>query len=74
MADDDQEEAERDAEDRKIMAAMNCDALLYLRNAADMTEEGKLAVAEWLRKQAESLLADGHNYNFLFRARYNPED
>lgn len=67
-------EAARDAEDRRIMATMNSDALLYIRNAADMTEEGKVAVADWLRERAEDLLAKGHEYSFLFTARYNPED
>jgi len=71
---DEREQDERDAEDRKIMAAMNADAVLYVRNAADMTEEGKVAVADWLRAQAERLLSDGHNYSFLYTGRYNPED
>jgi anthranilate phosphoribosyltransferase len=71
---DEELEAERDAEDRKIMAAMNADAVLYIRNAADMTEEGKVAVASWLRTRAEDLLANGHNYSFLFTGRFNPED
>jgi hypothetical protein len=71
---DDKLEAERDAEDRRIMATMNADAVVYIRNAADMTEEGKVAIADWLRERAEDLLANGHNYNFLFTGRYNPED
>ncbi|HVQ52140.1 MAG TPA: hypothetical protein VMS92_19015 [Mycobacterium sp.] len=71
---DEELEAERDAADREIMAKMEADAVLYIRNAADMTEEGKVAVADWLRTQAESLLSDGHNYSFLFTGRFNPED
>jgi len=71
---DEREQDERDAEDRKIMAAMNADAVLYVRNAADMTEEGKVAIAGWLQARAEDLLANGHNYSFLFTGRYNPED
>jgi hypothetical protein len=67
-------EAARDAEDRRIMSTMNADAVLYIRNAADMTEEGKVEVADWLRERAEDLLANGHNYSFLFTGRYNSED
>lgn len=67
-------EAARDAEDRRIMATMNADAVLYIRNAADMTEAGKMQIAEWLRLRAEDLLASGHEYSFLFTGRFNPED
>lgn len=71
---DEREQEERDAEDRRIMATLNADAVLYIRNAADMTEEGKVAIAAWLHERAEDLLANGHNYSFLFTGRYNPED
>lgn len=63
-------EAEQDAKDREFMKTMDADAILYIRNAADMTEDIKLAIAEWLQVQASSLLSDGHNYNFLYRATY----
>lgn len=45
-------------------------AKVTIHHAADMTEEGRKAVADWLRKMADSLEEDGHNYSPKFTGRY----
>jgi len=69
-----QEAEAEDEADRVMAAALGADAVLHIRNADKMTEEGRLVIADWLRQQADTLLTDGHNYATMFTARYNPED
>jgi hypothetical protein len=70
MADEDST-PEQDEEDAQ---ALGCTARLEIRWANKMTEEEKLGVAEWLRKRAENLLADGHNYAAVFTSMFDPDD
>lgn len=45
-------------------------AILEIKNAAKMTEEGRKEVADWLKRQAKELIKDGKDYTKHFRARY----
>lgn len=67
-------EEEQNAADELGAQTLGCTAIFHVRWAAKMTEEDKLAVAEWLRHQATMLLSDGHQYAAIFSARYNPEE
>lgn len=67
----DEAEDDHDEEDAQ---ALGCTARLEIRWANKMTEDEKLAVAEWLRGRAENLLAEGHLYSPMFTAMYDPED
>jgi hypothetical protein len=62
---------EHDEEDAK---ALGCTARLEIRWADRMSEEERVAVAEWIRGRADALLADGHNYAAMFTASLDPED
>jgi hypothetical protein len=63
-----------DETDRIAAQALGGPAKLQIAFADKMSEEGKVAIADWLREQAERLLSEGHNYADLYTARYNPED
>jgi hypothetical protein len=45
-------------------------AVLTIHDAGNMTKIGKKNIANWLKKQANSLLADGHLYSKKFTARF----
>jgi hypothetical protein len=45
-------------------------AMLTIRRAADMTPEGRKAIANWLRMHANDLVKDGGNYSTVFRGNY----
>ena len=45
-------------------------AKLSIFGASQMGNEGRAEVAEWLRRQANSLVKDGHNYSERFTGRY----
>lgn len=45
------------------------DAVLTLYGANKWTPKGREKIAEWLRKRADDLIADGANYGPTFRAR-----
>ena len=62
-----------DEADRHAAQALGCAAQLQIAFANKMSEEGKLAVAEWLRTQAEKLLYDGQNYSYLYTATFEDE-
>lgn len=49
-------------------------ATLTIRDAAEMTEEGRSAIAGWLRQQAANLEEHGKDYAGGFRARYLYQD
>ena len=49
---------------------MKSAAILTIKDAADMTDQGKKDIAEWLRRQAQFLRKDGKNFSKRFRARY----
>jgi len=49
---------------------MKSAAVLTIKDAADMTPEGRKAIAEWLRRHAQYLVAQGKDYSPRFRARY----
>lgn len=73
MATDEEVQAARDEADHEFALNMGADAKLYIRNAAQMSEETKTQVAEWLRQHALDLLASGHDYAELFTGNFNPE-
>lgn len=52
------------------MATEKSAAVLTIKDAADMTDEGRRQVAKWLRKQARWLEEAGQEYSPRFRARY----
>lgn len=45
-------------------------ATITLHKVAEMNDDGRLAVAEWLRKQAFFLQTDGAKFSKSYRARY----
>lgn len=45
-------------------------AVLTIKDAAEMTPDGRKRIAEWLRHCAKALPKDGANYAPRFRARY----
>lgn len=45
-------------------------AKVTIHRAADMTEEGRKAVADWLRQRADDLEENGHDYSPKFTGRY----
>ena len=45
-------------------------AKVTIHRAGDMTEEGRKAIADWLRQMAEQLEEEGHNYAPRFNGRY----
>lgn len=45
-------------------------ARLTLRGAGEWSKEGRKAIADWLRAQADGLENEGHNYSVKFTARY----
>lgn len=45
-------------------------AIITIKGASDMTNEGRRAVADWLRQNARFLEDEGHNFDKGFRARY----
>jgi len=45
-------------------------AVLTIKEAGRMTAEGREELAEWLRAQADGVLAEGNNYADRFRARF----
>ena len=49
-------------------------AILTIKDASDMTDEGRKSIATWLRQQAKDLLKYGDDYNGTMRARYLYED
>ena len=51
---------------KKIKAA----AILTIRDAADMTPEGRKDIAAWLKQQAKDLVKYGDDYSGELRARY----
>ena len=51
---------------------LGADAVIHIRNAPAMTEERKMAIAEWMREKANDLLAESHEWAAMWTARYNP--
>lgn len=45
-------------------------ATMTVRRAGEMTPQGRQAIADWLRHQADSIERDGWNYANRFSARY----
>ena len=45
-------------------------ARVVLNDAALMTGPGRILIADWLRGQADKLVADGHNYAGRYSATY----
>lgn len=48
----------------------NSAAVLTIRDAAEMTPEGRRQLADWLRHSAKTLVKHGKDYSKRFRARY----
>lgn len=55
---------------KQLPSKVKSAAVLTVRDAPNMTPEGKKAIAEWLRKQAKMLVKEGKNYSKRFTARY----
>lgn len=49
-------------------------AILTIKDAPDMTEQGRRDIASWLRKQAKALVEDGKMYSKKTVIRYLYED
>lgn len=49
---------------------MEAAAILTIKRADEMTEQGRREVAAWLKQAAEHLVEHGENYQKLFTARY----
>jgi hypothetical protein len=49
-------------------------AIVTIKNASDMTPEGRVAIAQWLREQANYLIEHGSEYSkkCIFRYQYSP--
>ena len=45
-------------------------AVLTIHGAADMSDEGRKSIANWLRMHAKMLMREGDNYAKCFRGRY----
>lgn len=45
-------------------------AKVTIHRASDMTEEGRKAIGDWLRKMADDLEESGHDYASCFTGRY----
>lgn len=45
-------------------------AILTIKGAARMTPKGRLAIAEWLEKQAKDLVTYGSEYSETLRSHY----
>ena len=45
-------------------------AVLTIKDPGLWSDEGRRAVADWLRKQADKLVSEGKDYSPRFRARY----
>lgn len=46
-------------------------ASLVIRNASNMTKQGRKDIAAWLRMHADHLLKHGNNYSGRFTGGYN---
>jgi len=51
-------------------AKLESAAIVTIRDAAEMTAEGRKAIADWLRMHAKMLLQHGGDYSKVFRGRY----
>ena len=49
---------------------MKSAAVITVRDASKMTKRGKKQVAAWMRKHADMLEVEGHNYSRRFTGRY----
>lgn len=45
-------------------------ARFHVDQAAEMSEQGRKDIADWLRKQADTVEEEGHNFSSHFVARY----
>ncbi len=45
-------------------------ATLTIHRVAEMTPEGRKAIAEWLRNHAKMIVKEGKNYSKRFTGRY----
>ena len=72
--DDEQEIDDEELADRAAAEALGAVAVLQIRYASGMTDAGRREIAEWLHRQADSLIGEGGDYAALFTAKYNPED
>ncbi len=45
-------------------------AILTIKEAHNMTEQGRKEIAKWIRDQADSLEQHGENYSKKFTGRY----
>lgn len=61
-------------EEDKTVEPKKWQAKLVISDAANLDEEEKLAMAEWLRQHATDLLAQGSEYAEEFTGYFNPED
>lgn len=56
------------------MATEKSAAVLTIKDAGSMTDQGRKEVAAWLRKQAKLLVEHGSELSDRFRARYLYQD
>jgi len=47
----------------------NAKAILTIKNVSLMTKLERKNISEWLKKEAKSIIKDGHNYSKKFTAR-----
>lgn len=45
-------------------------AIVTIKDAGSMTQEGREQIAQWLRRHADMLIEDGWNYSARFTGRY----
>lgn len=56
------------------MAHEKAVAVITIKDAGEMTADGRKVIADWIRRQADDLERDGPEYAGRFRARYMTVD
>jgi hypothetical protein len=54
----------------RIPEQLQVAAAVHIKRAADMTPEGRAAIASWLRQHGRDLVQHGREYAAAFRGRY----
>ena len=65
--------AEEPDDDERLADEIGAVAVIKIRRASKMSEEGRLAVAEWMREKASDLLSESHQWGPIMTLTYNPD-
>lgn len=55
------------------MSKMTCEAKIQFRDPQTWSSDYRKQIADWMRKKAEELEAEDHNFAKGFTARFHPD-